>query len=102
MKENGYDSLLEMQQQRSVIAGPATIRLGTNSDCGEGKYVFTYRITKELNSFAPNTGVVIPADAGGPVRVILESSTDLLTWTEANPGTYGLSAAARVFRLTAA
>lgn len=45
--------------------------------------------------------VVIPADAGGPVTVILESSTDMITWTAATPGTYGTSTTKRFFRLRA-
>jgi len=101
VKDNSYDDLLERQQQRSTIAGPASIRLVTNGECGEGIYVFTYRITREVDNFVPNTGVVIPADAAGPVSVKLESSTDLTTWNEAQSGTYGTSSTARYFRLRA-
>jgi len=35
------------------------------------------------------------------VNVILESSTDLVTWTQANPGTYGASTTKRFFRVRA-
>jgi len=101
VKDNSYDDLLERQQQRSTIAGPASLRLVTNGECVQGTYVFTYRITREVDNFVPNTGVVIPADAAGPVSVKLESSTDLTTWNEAQPGTYGTSSTARYFRLRA-
>jgi hypothetical protein len=101
VKDDSYTDLLERQQQRSTIAGPATIRLVTNGECVQGTYVFTYRITREVDNFVPNTGVVIPADAAGPVSVKLESSTDLTTWNEAQPGTYGTSSTARYFRLRA-
>ena len=101
VKDNSYDDLLERQQQRSTIAGPANIRLVTNGECVQGTYVFTYRITREVDNFVPNTGVVIPSDAAGPVSVKLESSTDLATWNEAQPGTYGTSSTARYFRLRA-
>ena len=101
VKDDSYDDLLERQQQRSTIAGPATIRLVTNGECVQGRYVFTYRITREADHFVPNTGVVIPTDATGPVSVKLESSTDLTTWHEAQPGTYGASFNARYFRLRA-
>ena len=101
VKDNSYDDLLERQQQRSTIAGPASIRLATNGECVGGTYVFTYKITREINYFVPNTGVVIPSDAAGPVSVKLESSTDLTTWNEAQPGTYGASSTARYFRLRA-
>jgi hypothetical protein len=49
----------------------------------------------------PSGTVVIPTDATGPVRIILESSTDLVTWTEANPGTYGRDNPKRFFRVRA-
>ncbi len=47
----------------------------------------------------PSNAVVIPADAGGPVQVLLESSTDLITWNSALPGTYGTSTTNRFFRV---
>ena len=42
-----------------------------------------------------------PADGGGDVEIIMESSTDMVTWTEALPGTYGTDTAKRFFRLRA-
>jgi len=74
VKDDSYDDLLARQQQRSTIAGPATIRLVTNGECVQGQYVFTYRITRQVDDFVPNTGVVIPADAAGPVSVKLETT----------------------------
>ncbi len=47
----------------------------------------------------PSNAVVIPADAGGPVQVLLESSTDLITWNAALPGSYGTSTTNRFFRV---
>jgi len=41
------------------------------------------------DSFTPSNAVVVPDDSGAPVQIILESSTDLVTWTAALPGTYG-------------
>jgi hypothetical protein len=49
----------------------------------------------------PGTAVVIPCDTNGPVKIILESSTDLVNWTEALPGTYGTTASNRFFRVRA-
>jgi hypothetical protein len=46
----------------------------------------------------PANAVVIPEDAGGQYQVVLESSTDLLNWAVANPGTYGGSTQRRFFR----
>ncbi len=65
-----------------------TISTGPNIQCN-------------TNLFTPNTGVVIPADSGGPVNIILESSVDLINWTPADPGTYGTSTTNRFFRVRA-
>ena len=66
--------------------------------------VLTYRLLDNIDSSTttiPTSAVVIPTDATGPVNVILESSTDLVTWTQANPGTYGASTTKRFFRVRA-
>ena len=52
-------------------------------------------------NYIPASAVVIPADSNGSVRIILESSADLITWTEANPGLYGSSSSKRFFRVRA-
>ena len=49
----------------------------------------------------PSNAVVIPADAAGPVTILLESSVDLVTWNSAQPGTYGTSTTNRFFRVRA-
>ena len=63
----------------------------------------TYRLVDNISTTAttPTSAVVIPTDATGPVKIILESSTDLVTWTEANPGSYGVSTTKRFFRVRA-
>jgi len=63
----------------------------------------TYRLVDNVSTTTtiPTSAVVIPTDATGPVNVILESSTDLVTWTAANPGTYGASTTKRFFRVRA-
>jgi len=61
----------------------------------------SYSISKEdLVSAASSggTSVVIPEDADGTYEVVLESSTDMVTWTRANPGTYGGDTKKRFFR----
>ncbi len=65
--------------------------------------VISYRIrpNSSTSSSTPANAVVIPTDATGSVQIILESSTDLITWTQANPGTYGASTAKRFFRIRA-
>jgi hypothetical protein len=80
------------------VAGPATITL-------VGAYGVPVFCTVELISpsepLTPSSSVVIPSDSGGPVKIILESSTDLVTWTPALPGTYGNSTDKRFFRVRA-
>ena len=69
--------------------------------------LITYRIIDNVavgsptTNYIPASAVVIPADSNGSVRIILESSVDLITWTEANPGTYGSSTSKRFFRVRA-
>ena len=69
--------------------------------------LITYRIISNVavgsptTNYIPASAVVIPADSTGSVRIILESSVDLITWTEANPGTYGSSTSKRFFRVRA-
>ena len=80
-----------------IVAGPAFVSVIPTSG-----YAFcTVAIDTPCGSFTPRTAVVIPADSGGPVNIILESSTDLITWNSALPGTYGTSTTNRFFRVRA-
>lgn len=82
-----------------TIAGPATIR--ARSASGFGQIVLLTFSIQRANSLAnatPASAVVIPEDASGQYQVILESSTDLITWAAANPGTYGGTTQKRFFR----
>lgn len=91
-----------------VVAGPATLTLAFSSTpqvAGHG-CLLTYRLkdsteNEAVLSAAAGSSVVIPTDATGPVQVIMESSTDLITWTAATPGTYGANTTKRFFRLRA-
>jgi hypothetical protein len=79
------------------LAGPASIKL-TNGGPGHttAEYnVATWKITR--------TGIVsppaaIPQEAGTRWDVILESSSDLVNWTVANPGEYSGTEPKRFFR----
>lgn len=91
-----------------TLVGPATIIVtATQSPASgwTGNILCTMSINQlnlcVTNQFTPNTGVVIPADSGGPVNIILESSVDLINWIPANPGTYGTSTTNRFFRVRA-
>jgi len=77
------------------ITAPAGTQIRVDADNGEsGSLAFA-----QLR-VAPVSGstVTIPAE-GGPVRVILESSADLLTWTPSAPGEYGEGTDRRFFRV---
>ena len=84
------------------IAGPNQIH-GVSGSTG----TITFRIIPNVavgsptTNYIPASAVVIPADSNGSVRIILESSADLITWTEANPGLYGSSSSKRFFRVRA-
>ena len=64
-----------------------------------GMALFTYEVSSPGSQFQPSTGVVIPEDGTGTVTVIMESSADLVNWTQALPGTYGRTEPRRFFRL---
>jgi len=82
-----------------TVAGPATIYVENSV----GYKIVTFRLKDNTSTTetVPTSAVVIPSDATGPVNVILESSSDLVTWTAANPGTYGASTTKRFFRVRA-
>jgi len=85
--------------RRLKLAGPATIRLrGEGTGSSPNIAVFSITRANSAANVLPANAVVIPEDAGGQYQVILESSTDLLNWAVANPGTYGGSTPKRFFR----
>jgi hypothetical protein len=81
-----------------VFVGPATITL--TALYAPSTSMCTIETTS-ASSFTPSSSVVIPNDSGGPVTIILESSTDLINWIAANPGTYGTTSSNRFFRVRA-
>jgi hypothetical protein len=89
-------------KQEAFFVGPATLTMIGNTV--DAKLCFSYKVfansTVALGT-TPSNAVVIPADAAGPVAIILESSTDLVTWTAAKPGSYGSSTSKRFFRVRA-
>jgi len=88
----------------SKYAGPGIFFCSsTSGQTYSGNGILTYRFVDNTSTTTttPTSSVVIPTDATGPVKIVLESSTDLVTWTEANPGTYGASTTKRFFRVRA-
>jgi hypothetical protein len=107
IRVNPYSSVAKnlgaMSSGIRMIAGPAlvSLKLGYNGAIQEKVGLCTFRITKQLGTFTPSTAVVIPSDSQGPVDIILESSTNLVDWVLASPGTYGTSSQLRHFRVRA-
>lgn len=89
-----------------VITGPSNAISALDSAPGS-QVTFRLRTKAEylsslaVPSVAVSSSVVIPEDAAGPVTIVMESSTDMVTWTAANPGTYGTSTPRRFFRIRA-
>ncbi|MBI2927082.1 MAG: hypothetical protein HYY24_15410 [Verrucomicrobia bacterium] len=84
-----------------VIAGPATMIVTGSPVTETTRGILTIKTTVQSDTLTPTAAVVIPSDAKGPANVILESSTNLVSWTAALPGTYGKSAQTRFFRVRA-
>lgn len=91
----------------SAAAQPIQFTGATNVVLSEGNYgpaFVTFTIcSPQTNavSYVPANAVVIPSDATGPVQIILESSSDLVNWVPALPGTYGSTYTNRFFRVRA-
>jgi len=60
-----------------------------------------FQVTNPASASVSSASVVVPADATGDVDVLLEQSTDMITWTQCLPGTYNASTQKRFFRVRA-
>jgi hypothetical protein len=99
------------QVKNLAIQGPIELRMGVfaNSTPISMKPDFNAALIIQLENegssqsipLIPASSVLIPSDSSGPIEVILESSTDLVNWTGALPGTYGSSSENRFFRVRA-
>lgn len=81
-----------------IIAGPATLVLKSGSAGGgvpASTGLATLNITRSGITSPP---AAIPLEAGTTWNVILESSSDLVNWTPANPGEYSGTEPKRFFR----
>jgi len=98
-------NVITSQTSGYTVAGPASIRAFIdgfgNTELGNKSAFVTLKITRKNStpSLAPLNTVVIPESANGIFSVLLESSTDMITWTAANPGSYGGGTAKRFFRV---
>lgn len=86
------------------LAGPATVTLRNSTVVGlqiVSTEITAASPTLDSVTSRPSTAVVIPSDQEGPVEILMESSSDLITWNAATPGTYGAASTNRFFRLRA-
>ena len=60
-----------------------------------------FQAASSLNANVSTASVVVPSNATGDVDVLLEQSTDMITWTQCLPGTYNASTQKRFFRVRA-
>ena len=75
-----------------TIVGPCRIQLTQT-----GKYC-SYKITRHEVTASPMNIVSLPSDNNGDVELLIETSTDLLTWTPVYSGSAGTSNNAAFFR----
>lgn len=59
----------------------------------------TFRIVGSEQAPSKKFATVIPENASGNVRIVLEQSTDLINWSSANPGIFPPSTSKRFFRV---
>jgi hypothetical protein len=84
-----------------VLTGVTNVTLA-GSSVSPVASIMTFTLTTPTSqSGLPVNTVVIPSDAKGPVQIVLESSSDLVSWTSALPGTYGSTYTNRFFRVRA-
>lgn len=82
-----------------VVAGPLTVSVVVRSNVA---LVCSYRLNTNGQVATQNVAsqtVVIPQNAAAPADIILESSTDLITWTAAVAGSYSPATSNRFFRV---
>ena len=99
---NTGNSGIEFSPTIPKLVGPAEIYIERQGFASTNEYtgIATFKITRANSPMTtvPSTAVVIPQDEDGQYEVILESSTDMITWTAAQPGTYGGDTVKRFFR----
>ena len=87
----------------TTVVGPVLVELSMPNGpvAVDATAFYTVKISGQAGTVTPSTAVVIPSDAKGPVNIVMESSTNLVDWVAALPGTYGSSNKERYFRVRA-
>jgi hypothetical protein len=91
----------EVKDLNPVFVGPGNVYVLASD--GPSLATAAVRVTRasETGGYLPTNTVVIPTDPSGQVEILMESSTDLVNWTSATPGTYVTSSEKRFFRIRA-
>ena len=89
-----------------TIYGPCTlyfdsIHVGNSLSTSDPNYGYSLLASNASVNSVSASSVVVPANAVGDVDVLLEQSTDMITWTQCLPGTYNASTQKRFFRVRA-
>jgi hypothetical protein len=71
----------------------------TDWDFKASEGYITFRIVGSEQAPSKKFATVIPENASGNVRIVLEQSTDLINWSSANPGVFPPSTSKRFFRV---
>jgi hypothetical protein len=71
----------------------------TDWDFKASEGYITFRIVGSEQAPSKKFATVIPENASGNVRIVLEQSTDLINWSSANPGVFSPSTSKRFFRV---
>jgi hypothetical protein len=90
----GTGSTTSTAPRGTVVAGPATISIAGGSTSSPG--VLTIKVTPDI--YDVNKTVILPPGTN-QVIVALESSTNLVHWSECTNGIYGSPDAAQFFRI---
>ena len=106
ISRNGEDNNYQIElteettpSQLPTFLGPVEFYVIPEGGTGEFALISLKITPLPTETITPSNTVVIPDIANGQFQVILESSTDLVTWTEALPGNYGAQNEKRFFRL---
>lgn len=111
------ETVNNLSTNSNPISGPASVKIrikpesGTSTsnwtwNSGSKRFDFmasegyvTFRIVGSEQAPSKKFATVIPENASGNVRIVLEQSTDLINWSSANPGVFPPSTSKRFFRV---
>jgi len=100
--ENGFQIEFTAETTPStlpIFLGPINFQVLPEGGQGEFAFISLKISPLPTETVTPSNTVVIPEEPEGEFQVILESSTDLVNWNAALPGSYSSTNHGRFFRL---